>query len=355
MTITALALLALLASGSIQAPPAPRVTVPTSAGPPFRFVVLGHLRGDNSGELSPKLAEVLDEVRRVRPDCVVLTGDLIWGDYHTWPPDSAKVVEQWRQLDSALATLGVPIYRIPGNHDLHDPITRDIWRQRYGPLPQRIDVRGHRFLMLRSAWIRPTGDSDRMTRGMNLDGEQVEFLRRELATVPQRGRTFVFLHHLLWWEADTAAWWREIHPLLAASGTSAVFSGDYGPMKFSTMNRDGVRYFQTSIEFPVPVVMQRNRLASRLLSSQFDNFLVVNVDGDDVSVDVHTVAAVSSGQFTPERWREINEVPPDRPQQSAWRKAWEMVDSPKRLLAAGVVTMVIFAAGWLAGRRRRSG
>ena len=335
MTIAVFALLAGLAGVPGQAPHQPPVSAPLPAERPFRFVVLGHVRGDNSGALHPRLAETLHEVRRVRPDVVVLTGDLIWGDYHSWPPDSAIVVEQWRQLDSALATLEVPVYRVPGNHDLHDPITRDIWSRRYGPLPQRIDVRGGRFLMLRSVGVRPTADTDRMTRGVDIDGEQVEFLRRELGTGVQPGPTFIFLHHLLWWGADTTAWWREVHPLLAASGASAVFSGDYGPMKFSTMDRDGVRYFQTSIEFPVPVVMQRNRLASRLLSSQFDNFLVVSVDDEDVSVDVHTVAAVSSGQFTPERWREINEVPPDRPQQSLWQKAWAMVDSPKRLLAAG--------------------
>jgi hypothetical protein len=159
------------------------------------------------------------------------------------------------------------------------------------------------------------------------------------------------MHHLLWWEPDTAEWWRQVHPLLAAARTAAVFSGDYGPMKFSTMERDGVRYLQTSIEDSVPVVMQRNRLPSRLLSSQFDNFLLVTVEGREVSVEVRTVAAVSSGQFSPERWRAINEDPP-RP--TRWEQVWDLIGSPRRLMALALAVALVFGAGARWGRRRSS-
>ena len=42
---------------------------------PFSFAVLGHIRGDRDHKLNPKLGELLDHVRALHPDFVVLTGD----------------------------------------------------------------------------------------------------------------------------------------------------------------------------------------------------------------------------------------------------------------------------------------
>ena len=47
------------------------------ADEPLRFVVLGHIRGGVTGGLNPKLGELLTEVRRLRPEFVVLTGDIV--------------------------------------------------------------------------------------------------------------------------------------------------------------------------------------------------------------------------------------------------------------------------------------
>jgi predicted phosphodiesterase len=319
-------------------------------------VVLGHLRGDGHG-LNHKAAEVLAEVRRAKPDVVFLTGDIIWGDYNSKHTDSAAVEAEWNQVDSAVATLGVPVYRVPGNHDINDAVTRDIWNRRYGALPQAVTIRGNRFLLIASGWVPEPGDTGKAlyVRGKDLDARQVSFIRDQLAQPPAAGHTFVVMHHLLWWEPDTASWWRQVHPLLAGAKVSIVFSGDYGPMKFSALQRDGVQYVQSSIEDSVPVIMQRNRLPSRLLSSQFDNFLVVTTRGPEVSLDVRTVAAISSGQFSPSRWHDINEIPPSRPKQSLWQRVWEQVGSPKRLAALALAIGVVFGAGILAGRMKGGG
>ncbi len=341
-----LPLLGMLIGASLGAAP--------HAGPDLTFVVLGHLRGDGHG-LNHKIAEVLAEVRRARPDAVFLTGDIIWGDYNSKHTDSAAVEAEWNQVDSALATLGVPVYRVPGNHDINDAVTRDIWSRRYGALPQAVTIRGNRFLLLASGWVPESGDTGKALyiRGKDLDQKQVAFLREQLAQPAPPGHTFVVMHHLLWWEADTASWWREVHPLLAGAKVSMVFSGDYGPMKFSALARDGVQYVQSSIEDSVPVVMQRNRLPSRLLSSQFDNFLVVTSRGPEVSLEVRTVAVISSGQFSPSRWHDINEIPPTRPRLSLGQRVWEQVGSPKRLVVLALAIGGVFGAGMLAGRRTR--
>lgn len=327
--------------------------VPTAQPVPTaqRFVVLGHIRGDASRGLSPRLTELLDRVRRIRPEFVLLTGDIIWGDVQDEVTDPTSLERQWNEVDSALATLGVPVFRVPGNHDISDGVSRDLYARRYGLPPQTVRIGPSRILLLSSTWIPPVGDTGkrRYIRGHPLDPEQIEFLRRELASPPGAARhTFVAMHHLLWWDPDDGPWWREVHPLLAQAGVRAVFTGDYGPLKFSTVERDGVRYYQTSIETPVSLQILRNRLSSRLLSAQFDNFLEVQVEGPGVDVMVHPVAEVSSGEFTPARYRAVNEVQ-ELPEPLA-RRIWNRIGTPKRLGALVGGLAIVFLSGWLLGR-----
>lgn len=326
------------------------VALAQRAPAPLRFVVLGHIRGDATHRLNPKLGELLAEVRAIKPDFVVLAGDVIWGDVDHNPSRPTEVEAEWQAVDSALATLQVPIYRVPGNHDIPDVGTRDIWIRRYGRPPSVVTVRGTRLILLSTAFIPSDGDTEhhRYMNGVDLDSSQVDFLRRTLADSGQ-ARTFVFTAHLRWWEPDGGRWWREVHPLLAAARVDAVFSGDYGPLKFSTLARDGVRYYQTSIEGTMPSLpMLQHRVASRLLSSQFDNFLEVRV-GDSVQVVVQTIGELSSGMFTPESWRAIEDVPPP----TLASRLSPLVDSGKKKAALALLALGLFGAGVLAGRASR--
>ena len=311
-----------------------------------RFVVLGHIRGDEPGGLNPKLSELLDEVRTLEPAFAVLTGDIIWGDLFGRPRDPGRVDGEWDEVDAALDTLGVPVYRVPGNHDINNVVTRDIWLRRYGVLPRVVSEAGVRLLLLSSAWIPENDDQDgsRLGRGVDLDESQVRWLGNELER-PSDAPTFAFIHHLLWWEPDDGRWWTEVHPLLARAAVKAVFSGDYGPLKFSATARDGVSYFQTSIEYPVSLPHLRNRVSSRVLSAQFDNFLEVIVRHGEVDVRVHTLGEVSSGEFTPSRHRAIVQ------ERSLWTRLMNIVGTPKRIMALLAGLGFAFVAGWWFGKR----
>jgi hypothetical protein len=327
----------------------PVVAQRSNDGPEVRFVVLGHIRGDQSGKTNPKLGELLAEVTALKPQFAVLTGDIIWGDYDAVPPNVERVNQQWEQVDAALNTLGIPVYRVPGNHDISSPGTRDVWLRRYGSLPRSESIAGIRLLLLSSTLIPEDGDqrSQPAIRGVDLDEKQVRWLETELAK-PSDEPTFAFTHHLLWWEADGGRWWTEVHPLLAKAGTKAVFSGDYGPLKFSTLNRDGVRYFQSSIETPVSLGMLQINFSSRVLSAQFDNFLEVIVRDGKSDVRVHPIGAITSGEFTPSRYNAImkKDVPV-----SLWARLTDFVATPKRISALLIVGMALgFSAGWW-GRR----
>jgi hypothetical protein len=317
-------------------------------------VVLGHIRGGQDYRLNPRLGEVLARTRALHPDFVVLTGDAIWGDYNHQPPRKDVVEDEWNATDSALQTLGIPVYRVPGNHDIADVQSRDIWWRRYGPVPRVVAVGRTRLVLLASTFIPPNGDTThaKYIAGVDLDSAQLNWLRRTLADTGY-AHTFVFMHHLLWWEEAGGRWWREVHPLLAAAHVDGVFSGDYGPMKFSTMTRDGVRYWQCSIELQTPLDNLRRSVSSRTLSSQFDTFFEVRVDGDSASVIVHTADEVSSGDFTPERWRAIQE-PPVLTLVQRWRILRDQ-NRPRLYAMLGLSVVMLVGGGaagwWLRGRR----
>jgi Calcineurin-like phosphoesterase len=319
-----------------------------SAEKRFSFVVLGHIRGSDHGKMSPVLDELLDKVREQAPDLVFLTGDMIWGYFHKIAPDADVIKRDWERLDAALGRLGVPVYRVPGNHDIHDPITRDVYFARYGELPQAFTFRGSRFLLLNSTWI-PEGtealplQSYQHLRGKQLGAKQIEFIRKELSGNQQYENVFLFMHHLLWWHQEEAKWWREVHPLLVGRKVRAVFGGDFGPMKFSHMRRDAIDYLQCSIEGIPSINILRLWNSSRLLSQQFDNYLYVTVDGPHVNVEVKTIGAISLGNFTPERWRAVDDYEPP-----LTTRVWNVIGNTRRLIALAVFILVCFFSGFAA-------
>lgn len=317
---------------------------------PWSFVVLGHIRGWNNA-LHPRLGELLDEVRFLRPDLVVLAGDQIWGDMGQIPRRRAVVEREWGDLDSALATVGAPRIQVPGNHEINDLVTRDVYRERFGELPRSLTIRNVRFLLLNSVWIPEDGDTTvaRNIRGVDIDSAQVRWLREELARPDAPTHTVVVLHHLLWWQGDEEPWWREIHPLLRAADVRAVFSGDHGPLKFSHMERDGVAYYQVSIGGDPSLGMLRIRPPSRTLAAQFDAFLRVQVEGPTFTVGVETTGEVSSGHFTPHHYREVHEFRPPPPPRL--ERLWEAINSPARLAALGLLILGSIGLGVVIGRR----
>ncbi len=316
------------------------------SGQKLRFVVLGHLRGDKNGELLSYLPEVVESVRAEDPDLVFLCGDLIWGDVdNPAPAKRAEISADWERLDAALVGVGAPIYRVPGNHDICDLVTRDVWRERYGQLPRAITFGNSRFLLMNSAWWPEDGDlrkhPQESIRGVPLAAAQVAFVHGEMARSAEVEHVFVVMHHLLWWE-DEARWWKTVAPEFTAHPVRAVFGGDYGPLKFSHQEREGVHYLQTSLENQVSTAMLRGREAARLLSAQFDNYLVVDVDGANVRYSVRTVAALSTGKFSPQHYREINEYD----KHSYGRKLLLRWHTPDRLI---VGLLQVSALAFLAG------
>jgi hypothetical protein len=179
-----------------------------------------------------------------------------------------------------------------------------------------------------------------------LDSTQLNFLKAELARSGAWDHTFVVMHHMLYWKED-ARWWREVHPLLVQAGVTAVFAGDYGPLKFSHLTRDSVQYIQASMEGIMSLETLQNFERSRILSSQFDNFLLVRVNGPTIEVDVETLGEFSSPQFQPAFF----EAMMPKPAPTGWRARLADMATPRRLAMLAGLGLVTFGVGFVVGRR----
>ena len=316
----------------------------------FSFVVVGHLRGEQDDEQFFLMDELVERVASLKPNIVFLTGDLIFGDWHRRRVDKNRIIAHWDRLDRSLARIGSTVYRVPGNHDINDPVTRDIWFQRYGKPPQAISFAGSRFLLLATPFI-PVGNNPPEIprphgRVEDLPEDQIDFIRRELERADDYHHVFLFMHHVVWWEPERK-WWTKVHPLLVGRHVRAVFAGDYGPLKFSHMRRDEIDYFQSALERRAPARLVRDKLGlGRVVNHQFDSFLYVQVRDERVDVEVKVIGATSSGKHTPERFRELLQSAPTREPRRGRR-----LPVVAALIALGFAGGV--AATWIVARLRR--
>ncbi len=78
-------------------------------------------RVDTAGYLARAVAHI--GALRPAPDVVLVTGDLV----------DAGMAEEYAHLKEILAPLAMPVYLIPGNHDLRDPLRAAFADHRYLP------------------------------------------------------------------------------------------------------------------------------------------------------------------------------------------------------------------------------
>jgi Icc protein len=128
----------------------------------------------------PRLAAAVESVRVVRPqpDAVLLSGDL--ADHAT--------DEEYELVRELLASLGAPLYVLPGNHD-----DRRALHRHFGvpgadgePVAYSVDLGPLRLVVLDTSI--PGEDPGA------LDAEQLEWLDAELAAAPEQ-LTMLAMHH----------------------------------------------------------------------------------------------------------------------------------------------------------------
>jgi len=217
---------------------------------PFTFVQIsdshiGFNKPPNS-DARATFREAIDKVKAlpVQPDFIIHTGDV----------SQLSRDEEFDDADQMLKATGLPVFFIPGEHDMLDPDGGKAFLQRFGKGSKgagwySFDHRGVHFIALVNvADLKPGGMG-------NLGAEQLKWLQADLAGRPSSTPIVVFAHIPLWtvyadwgWGTDDSA---EALKLLARFGSVTVLNGHIHQI---TQKVEGRIAFHTarSTAFPQP-------------------------------------------------------------------------------------------------------
>jgi 3',5'-cyclic AMP phosphodiesterase CpdA len=166
---------------------------PASTGD-FVFVVAGDNRPTAKGAPLPRVLKTLfDEVRVIRPDFVLWTGDTVYG-YDDSPEELTAEYDAFAKLASAS---GVPLFNAPGNHEIHGakPCTasnpEEQFKSRFGALYGSFDYWGVHFIALDTEQCGHTTSDQHI---QVIDGEQLDWLTKDLEAHKGARGIFVFFH-----------------------------------------------------------------------------------------------------------------------------------------------------------------
>jgi predicted phosphodiesterase len=234
-----------------------------AASKPFRFGVIGDNR---SGDRI--YAKIVEAMMRHEPDFVINTGDVI--------PNPGNRA-QWKNFWELSKPITCPYYLAPGNHDIDDHKSQRVWRD-------EVRLPGNETYY---SWVRNnnlfvvlnTCDPDDYRK---ITGAQWAWLKKTLGSKRKYDHKFVIVHHPLYmWRGAThygksldkyPALRDELHELFKASGVDIVFAGH--EHTYRRMEKDGIKYIVTGG-------------AGARLYSGYNNLMVVDVDGDFISVKVY--------------------------------------------------------------------
>ena len=173
---------------------------------PLRFAIIG----DRAGGVDQEAFDtVIDDIIRLRPDFVLTVGDI---------SDNA-LEEEWAQALNSLSRLSVPVYYVPGNNDIIDDTTRDLFTQKTGFPPfYSFDKGPVHFIVLDNSCVEKADD---------MGEEQLSWLEKDLKKKRKAETTLVFMHKPFW--ADGIARQKEdpLHTLFVKYGVDAVFTGHW--------------------------------------------------------------------------------------------------------------------------------
>jgi hypothetical protein len=275
----------LVATLTVAGQPGEIRLTPISPDVPFSFVVFGDNRGDESGQQPPAFTEVLAAIQREAPSLILDSGDMIYG--HT--RDAEELEAQWRIYRQTINSVHVPIFHVPGNHDLWNAASAQVYRGLWGAPHYAFTYGNCRFIGL-----------DTETAPERLDEGQFKWLEAELQAC-RLPNVFLFMHRPLFpvdggigSSLDAYPEQRDrLHRLFVqhAQIIRAVFTGH--EHLYSYQERDGIRYY-TSGGGGAPLYMAPER-------GGFHHFLKVSVAGSHVEVGLHKVCAPSAALLTPKK------------------------------------------------------
>ena len=197
---------------------------PSPLACPVRFAVLGDRTGDH---VPGVYGQIVAEIEWLKPEFVITVGDMIEG----YTEDTSVLIAEWEELLSLVEPLSMPIYFIPGNHDITtDPLV-GLYRLYVGEPVYSFDYRNLHFAIL---------DNSRWDSSEELPGEQIDWLIGDLTQHAEAAFTFVFIHKPFWYNTTALGKPDTLHSLFRNYGVDAVFTGHFH--RYFTGQYDGIIY-----------------------------------------------------------------------------------------------------------------
>ncbi len=275
--VTLLLLVGALVSCSVAQEAAP------IAPEPFSFVVFGDCQ-PGEREWSPVMMAIATEVGQLDVAFAIGTGDYINGS-----SNQSTVRRQWEGFFHAIAPLQahrtIPVALAPGNHDIMGmSANAQIFVEHFKKLYRSFDYGGCHFILLNTETAGSAG---------RIDGQQLEWLKQDLAASADARFTFVALHRPLFPVDGHVGSSLDLHPeerdalhrLFVDSGVDCVFSGH--EHLYNHQEKDGIHYFIAG--------GAGGPLYVRRAHGGFHHYLLVSVGEDEYTVEPREVTATQGG------------------------------------------------------------
>jgi ubiquinone/menaquinone biosynthesis C-methylase UbiE len=233
----------------------------------FRFAVMGcmHLGVCDYRDFE----SAAEKMKEYNPDFVLFLGGMID------PSGEQSVESSWHKYDSIVGKLGIPVYDVPSNCRLTGlSVSQDrvalmerCFLDRYKRHYYSFEHKNNLFIGLDLGYhLDQTKDSDFIN--------QLDFLKKTIADVSRYDNVFIFTHCSPWFKAHSE-WPDIIHPLIQGK-VKFVFGAEKHYIDAKVF--DDVTYITTGSP-PCYLRVYTSELS-------FFNFLIVEVNGDNVSIQV---------------------------------------------------------------------
>ena len=282
------------------------------------FAVFSDLTG---GERKKIFEVALKQIALLRPEFIMSVGDLIEGGTY----DREQIANEWQSFDDRANQASAPIFRVGGNHDLTNPVMRDIWMNRFGARYYHFVYKKILFLILDTEdntdeRMREIFDARaRALERVKTEGwgifdqteyslmpeqrqgtireEQSAYFQRVIAENPNVRWTFLFLHKAPWL-SGTEQNFAAIEQTLAERPYTVFHGHEHFYMHEKRLGRDYIQLGTTggvqfadkdlSIDHVTLVTVSDSGvdIANLRMSGIFDKTGHIPLDGDSLCFDI---------------------------------------------------------------------
>lgn len=247
----------------------------------FRFAVIGHPRAlalyqlsasekeyyNNTYYLNPKFLVVLDDLKDIDLDLLIVAGDIIAG-YKDSKEEQVNESLRFIELVQQRLDKNITILTSPGNHEYCTDYQKEAYLQVWGKNESTyytydvfLNGTNVRFILLDTIddWYNKATNETKdkcnskdlkeipNVGGSPITGEQLVFLESALSN-ESFDYYFLFLGHHQFLNRDKDSYWyRVIHPMLIKDKT-IVFSGDQ-PLPHDYFSIDGIHYYASGVDW----------------------------------------------------------------------------------------------------------